>query len=338
MNTAPRADQNIRGSLLADIDLYMRRFGQDPAVLFDRLGLGRSGMDDPDLRIPVTTLMALLNECAALTGQEDFGLRIADWRRMPDIGPIAILLRQEDTLRGALRTLLQALPLHSNALYLTFDEADEAAILAMDVMTGAEGLSRQSAEMVVCALLHMVDWMVGPSWQPAFVGFRHAPKLPLATYRKYLRLTPDFRQEFNGVGIDRADLDRPIDHAKERLERQVTEFIDAMSDETELYVYRVRQLLVLTLPRGEAQADVIAGYLRTTRRTLNRRLARAGLNFSALLEQVRREMAVQYGKGSDRPFSEIALLLGFESLAAFSRWFRRAFGATPSAWRRQHAE
>ena len=286
-------------------------------------------VDPSGFRIPVSLALNPVQ-----VGQAVAGSMVAIRDRTQQRDAERRLLHANEELQRAREVLLDAgRPIQAARLL-----NDEAAILAMEVMTGAEGLSRQSAEMVVCALLHMVDWMVGPSWQPAFVGFRHAPKLPLATYRKYLRLTPDFRQEFNGVGIDRADLDRPIDHAKERLERQVTEFIDAMSDETELYVYRVRQLLVLTLPRGEAQADVIAGYLRTTRRTLNRRLARAGLNFSALLEQVRREMAVQYGKGSDRPFSEIALLLGFESLAAFSRWFRRAFGATPSAWRRQHAE
>ena len=329
--------QNIRSSLLADIDAYLRCCGQDPERIFAPLGFEPSAMQNPELRIPVHSLMDLLNRCAAITGQEDFGLRIADWRGMPDLGPIVFLLRNESTLRGALRTLVQALHLHSNAMYLSFDEGEDAAVLAMDVMTGEEGFSHHSAEMVVSALLHMITWLVGPGWLPLAVCLRHARRLPERTYRRYLRCTPDFRQEFNCVVIHKADLDLPLDHSTATIERQVSAIITTMTDEVDVYVYRVQQLLVLTLPRGEARATVVADLLQVDRRTLNRRLAQAGLNFSALLGRVRRELATQYVRNSDKPFSEVALLLGFESLSAFSRWFHGAFGQAPRTLRAARA-
>ncbi|NUT15606.1 MAG: helix-turn-helix domain-containing protein, partial [Cupriavidus sp.] len=39
----------------------------------------------------------------------------------------------------------------------------------------------------------------------------------------------------------------------------------------------------------------------------------------------------------ERPLSEVAALLGFSSLSAFSRWFSGRFGRSVSAWRALHS-
>jgi len=38
--------------------------------------------------------------------------------------------------------------------------------------------------------------------------------------------------------------------------------------------------------------------------------------------------------GSDRPLSDISGLIGFDSLSAFSRWFRQSFKVSPARWRK----
>ena len=52
------------------------------------------------------------------------------------------------------------------------------------------------------------------------------------------------------------------------------------------------------------------------------------------LRRVRLERAALVLKHSDREISEVALAVGYESPAAFTRAFERGFGASPSAWRR----
>lgn len=100
------------------------------------------------------------------------------------------------------------------------------------------------------------------------------------------------------------------------------------------YAHRMREAIVAGLPRGEARASNIARHLGTNRRTLHAHLARAGLNYSTVLQTVRCELSKQY-LSSSRSISDIAGLTGFESLSAFTQWFRRTFGCTPSSWRAQ---
>ena len=45
--------------------------------------------------------------------------------------------------------------------------------------------------------------------------------------------------------------------------------------------------------------------------------------------------SVEHGQ---RPLNEIARMLGFSGLSAFSRWFREQFGDSPRQWRRRRAD
>nr|WP_272887020.1 helix-turn-helix transcriptional regulator [Phenylobacterium aquaticum] len=68
-------------------------------------------------------------------------------------------------------------------------------------------------------------------------------------------------------------------------------------------------------------------------RSFQRRLSREGVAFSDLLDAARLEMAKRLMRHSDVPLTEIAMAIGFAEPAVFSRFFRRATGQTPSAWR-----
>jgi AraC-like DNA-binding protein len=89
---------------------------------------------------------------------------------------------------------------------------------------------------------------------------------------------------------------------------------------------RVRRLVVLLLPRKHCRADVVAQHLGVSRRTVSNYLAAEGTSFGRLVDDMRQELLVQYRDEGQRSLSEVALLLGFSELSAFSRWHRRQFG------------
>ena len=100
---------------------------------------------------------------------------------------------------------------------------------------------------------------------------------------------------------------------------------------------RVRQLVVLLLPRGLCRIEVVAQHLGVDRRTVHRKLLGEGTSFSALLEGERRALAGRYVAGTDRPLTEVAALLGFTAPSAFSRWYRGSFGISAVGRRRSES-
>lgn len=75
--------------------------------------------------------------------------------------------------------------------------------------------------------------------------------------------------------------------------------------------------------------------LGVSERTLQRRLGDEGTSFVAELLTARLEEAQRRMRGSDAPLAAIAFETGFSSQQHLSSAFKRAFGCTPSAWRRR---
>ena len=77
-----------------------------------------------------------------------------------------------------------------------------------------------------------------------------------------------------------------------------------------------------------------AQLLQMSTRTLGRRLEQEGTTFSALLDDLRKRLALRYVATRDLGLSEIAFLLGFSQSGAFHRAFKRWTGHTPLEYRR----
>jgi len=78
-----------------------------------------------------------------------------------------------------------------------------------------------------------------------------------------------------------------------------------------------------------ARAETVARELGLGSRTLARRLEAEGLTFSSLLEKLRRDLARRYLADDHLSISQIAWLLGYREIAAFSHAFKRMTGKTP---------
>ncbi len=85
-----------------------------------------------------------------------------------------------------------------------------------------------------------------------------------------------------------------------------------------------------------ASLETIAGLLRITPRTLQRRLAGHGLTLSDEVARVRRERAVALLEEGSLSISRIGQLVGFANLSSFSRAFRSWTGVSPRTYRRLH--
>jgi AraC-like DNA-binding protein len=329
----------VRGRILPDFRRLAHALDLDSMALMKRAGIDRRHLEDPDLPVPMRSVVELLEIAALTSGIEDFGLRLAESRGLPDLGPLILMLREEATVRDGLRTLVALLHLHSGATYMHLEEGDNP-ILTIDVMAGDTGHCRQAIELSVAGVTHILRWLLGEDWVPASVCFTHGRPTSRARYDRFFRCPISFLHEFNGIALRRRDLDKKLPASSPVLRRQVERYIRTINVKpSNAYVHHVTQVIAMALPRGEAQAETVARYLGTYRQNLNRRLARAGLNYSAVVENVRKNLAVQHLLGSDRPLSDIAGVLGFSSLSAFTRWFRQSFASAPSVWRKtQHGD
>jgi AraC-like DNA-binding protein len=112
-----------------------------------------------------------------------------------------------------------------------------------------------------------------------------------------------------------------------QLERQLSELPPPSTTLAE----RLSAHLRASLPRDTTAAEA-ARALSLSERTLERRLAEEGTTFRAVLEGVRRALAV--ARLAEAPTHEVAARLGYADDTSFSRAFKRWFGVPPGQHRR----
>ena len=85
------------------------------------------------------------------------------------------------------------------------------------------------------------------------------------------------------------------------------------------------------------RVDEIARRLGMSTRTLARRVASEGLTFAGVLSELRADLAKRYLQEEALPISQIAWLLGYQEVSAFTHACRRWTGQTPRGVRSQIA-
>jgi AraC-like DNA-binding protein len=86
----------------------------------------------------------------------------------------------------------------------------------------------------------------------------------------------------------------------------------------------------LLAARGKApEVGQIARELQTSERSLRRGLQELGTSYQTLLDDTRRERAIEWARATSMPFEQIAAQLGFSDERSFRRAFKRWTEKTP---------
>ena len=324
----------VRSAVLSNYVEVARSVGLDPYRLMSTNGLSAACLTDPDIKVPITAVSRLLEASAALSGKADFGLRLAERRSLSNLGPMALLVREQPTVRKALEALVGYMHLHSEALLLKIHEHDDLAILTLSIDTGRPIVVRQGVELGIGFLHRSLHQLLAERWKPIAVHFSHDAPARRDAHRRFFNTTIDFNQDENGIICLLHDIEAALPASDPTLARHLQQYLDTISARPNASMHRsVRECIEVMLASGMCSAGQVARRLGVDRRTIHRHLAAEGATFSSTLDDVRAELATRYLGSRERPLTTVAELLGFSALSAFSRWFRRHFGLSATQWR-----
>ena len=100
---------------------------------------------------------------------------------------------------------------------------------------------------------------------------------------------------------------------------------------------KVENAISSMLPHGTVLVEDVARSLGMSKRTLARRLSDEGLNFTEILQQLRRDLAIRYLEDRKLHVSKIAWLVGFREVSSFTHACKRWTGKSPSQIRTHSA-
>ena len=327
----------VRAATLTHFFEVSRERGLNPLPLLRQVALSRSLLEDPDQRIPVESVVKLLELAAKASGDEHFGLRMAQGRQVADFGVVSLLISHQPTLRDALRATIEYRHLINDSLALQVEDAGSSVILREEVLSGQP--ARQANELAIGVLMRLCAAVMGEDWRPASVNFTHPAPRDASLHRRFFGCPVVFDSEFNGLVCRASDLDAPNPAAAPALARYAQRFVDSLPHLGEpSLVQEVRKAIYLMLASGHASSAYVAQTLGLSVRTMQRRLDEAGVGFGDLVNEVRRELVQRYLENPRHSLVRVSQMLGYGSPSAFTRWFTGQFGEAPQRWRARTAD
>jgi AraC-like DNA-binding protein len=291
------------------------------------VGFDPARASDPDARIPLELETALWDEAARSTGDDAFGLHAAEQVRPGAFDVLDYAIRTAPTFRASFDRLARYNRLvHDAAVFTVTDDATRTRVEHALRFAGATQ-SRHAAEFTLACFIVVGAQMRGAPTLPRAVDFRHAAPLDVSEHARRFGVAPRVGAAVNAIEYDRALIEQPLASADPALssviERHAEALLAARPEPVETTANRARRLLGAMLGEGEVSLASVAQRLHMSERTLQRHLAAENVTFDALLDELRRDLALRYLADAKLAIAEVAYLLGYSEPSAFHRAFKR---------------
>jgi AraC-like DNA-binding protein len=327
----------MRGASLTNYARVAAEVGLDPRAMVRRVGLDARILTDPEFKAPAGQVVELLEASAEVSGCDTFGLQMSIGRRFSDYGPISLVMAHQPTLRGALETMVRYQRMLNRALLLHLEPQGEDVTLRQEVLAGDRRRRRQAVELAVGTLCTAFRLPSGRGVAPRAAYFTHPPPRDLSIHRRVFAAPVYFQSDFNGLICPKHALDAPNAVADPGLVQQAEQLVSTLpyAGGANAFVDDVQAAIRSLLPNEGASIGAVADRLGASQRTLQRRLAEEGADFSHLLNDLRREHAMRHLSNPRASLAEVAGLVGYSHPTSFARWFSAEFGVSPRVWRAQ---
>ncbi|MBF7729104.1 AraC family transcriptional regulator [Pseudomonas sp. N040] len=322
-----------RASALHGFADYAASQHLDAQEMLALAGLPIDILEQSESLISYRKLVRLLNLCVARTGNPLFGLQFGLHQGIGILGPLLYLIRNAKTVGEALHELSAFYHLHSGANDVALETDGRYAQLSFTVLDDSIEDARQGVELAVGVGWQLMHMLLGKSWVAEALLLQGTPSGDPAAYKRLLGHTPQFNASSNAWLFNARLLEMPLSSADEALHRLIKQHLEALDDmSTQELPDHVQRLLRSLLPNGRVSIEQIADLMMLSSRSLQRYLADEGTSFQQLLDKTRQGMAKRYLTDSSISMTQLASMLGYSDLSAFSRAFQRWFGLSPKNW------
>lgn len=308
--------------------------GVDP-----RRQLATLGISDPDQsaepqQLSFAQFSAFLKLLELGSPRADLGLRAGAQMKLTQLGLFGLLLRSSHDGQDALRR---------HQMY--GDVIRETLPIQVSLQHGAiecrppSGMPRtRFFSQYFCASIVSAARQLHGQVEPVEVSLSYPAPSDLREHVRVLGRRLRFGASEDAVVFPADQLSRTLVHRDPDvaavLERHVAALVGPQQNAEADLRARARQLIALELPRGQLGMPELARTLGLSERTLRRQLEKLGCSYQSLLDDARRERALQsMHEGLSGP--QVGRDLGFTNASAFRRAFRRWTGRAWSEYRKQ---
>jgi len=335
-NTAVREWVTIRP--LALMASYLVSHGQNWQQAVDRFHLDPDPLTNDDAKIDIRRAIEVMEYGAWLVGNDALAF---DMFADPPLGygsSYDYIALSAPTFRDSLRNWERFYPIRSNCISLSYEEHENEGRLTWDLPTHF-GKSTQLTYAFVAWTVARIERIVGAEVRKLSIDLAVPAPNGHSSFADRYRNVLQFNRPVTRIRIPVSLLDIRPKTAEPNLFSIVE--TAALKELEECHPVTSGSAVIAAeighqLKSGRCSMESVAAALGTSTRSLQRTLENEGTTYRKVLEAVRKSMAARYLSDTDMPIKEIAYLLGFSEISAFSRAVKGWFGHPPRTVRQNN--
>ena len=293
--------------------------GDDAAALLKSAGFTEKVLCYPDKLLSWRDVCYLMELSAEKLNRPSFGL---EWAlsipdHFPNVGPTVLMAQFVSDFRAWIESSIRYWRCHTNAFTLHFFDDGESDLVMFRYEIDSSALpSRQQVEYAFGNNVRMARIvMSAPDENPTLVRFQHSRPSDTSLHDMIFRCPVEFDAAHNEFLFERRLLgyrtNGGLQNFKWLLDRYIRSRIRGMPIYDQTMTTMVASAIRSMLGAGLCSSEFVANSLGMSHKKMQRLLSREETTFSQILDDIRRETAIEMLLESDAPISRIAGLLGY---------------------------
>ena len=310
--------------------------GIDVELLLRKAGLTQQQIVDNSTRLDPKSQIKFLDLAATALKDDLLGFHLAQSCDLRLMGLLYYVLASSETLEEALRQGTRYSAIVNEGIAPKYRDAGDVSIRLEYV--GISRLSdRHQIESAMVTLVRTFRQLVNRRLPLIGVRLSHRRSGDTSELKNFFGCDVTFGADVDEMAFSKSIKQLPVVNADPYLNELLIKYCDqAIADRStkrSSFGLSVENAVALLLPHGKAHANEIARKLGVSRRTLARRLASEGLTFAGIVQSLKSDLAKRHLTDQTLSVSEIAWLVGYQDVSAFTHAFKRWTGSSPRALR-----
>ena len=301
------------------------------------ISLAGTGIDLSLDRVTYQQRIDQLSNMLDLLGMNGAWLESPRTVSISDYGLLGYAMMSSATLEQAVQIAVKYHKLAGAMFELAFDVDGDEAVLRIDHLLPGGRVGQYTVEELFAAISRLIGLLLGRDHKPSRILLNYEAPEYAEKHLQCFRCPVIFDQPSCQYRFSREELAESLAEADANTARTCEESCRKLLNQMEIeddIISRICHLLLST-PGEFPKLDAVANKLSLGARTLRRRLNDLGTSYQRILDDVRRELAIEYLRTTNLTVQEIAELLGYSEVTNFRRAFMRWVELSPYQYRKQ---
>ncbi|GAC17018.1 AraC family transcriptional regulator [Paraglaciecola arctica] len=331
----------LRASLLSGIDkILLEQFSLSISLLENEINFDFNLLKDPDYKLPLTTALKVLDDCAKYTGCQYFGALLANEQNNDHLSLMYSLAKSCNSFDDALSVVFEQRLKRTNGFEWqpSKDEFNAYIKSHIDDISGID--TTQATLFGIIRLFKFFKNITKNKWCPSQIYFTFPAPNNIKYLKKILGADIYFNMKFNGFIFPIKQLSLEMSGQNSKLNTALKDFLTLTgksSNTNKLTQIKLSIRSLLILNQRCTLTDIAESQHQTTR-AIQYYLKKHQLTYQNLLDGVRYNIARDMLIETENSIYKISSLIGFTDSTVFTRSFKKHVGLSPTKYRQEYQD